>query len=211
MTDVERAWVAGLLEGEGSFVGEGRRTTVRAMMTDLDVLERLQQVVGCGHIYRVTSRAAHHKQAYLWQVRREMEVAGLAASISPLLCERRRGQLAKVGLLDGSVTVLQAGLHGMSSAWVAGILEGEGSLTVLRTTEVRIDVSSIDLDVITRLRHICQAGHIYAVRSRKPKWRPSHLFVVTRKDDVARILSATSPWLLRRRTNAAQKLLERCH
>lgn len=51
MNDLELAWVAGLLEGEGCFTVKGnagikRNIAVRCQMTDKDVLDRLATFVG---------------------------------------------------------------------------------------------------------------------------------------------------------------------
>jgi len=51
MRSVDRAWVAGLLEGEGCFTkkcnaGTARNITVVCQMTDRDVVERLHRVAG---------------------------------------------------------------------------------------------------------------------------------------------------------------------
>jgi len=49
MTAPEAAWLAGILEGEGSFLS-GKSIAIQVTMTDLDVLERLQPITGLGRV-----------------------------------------------------------------------------------------------------------------------------------------------------------------
>lgn len=210
MTSEDVAWVAGLLEGEGTFVGNGRRNAIRATMTDLDVLEQVQRITGCGNIYRVTRRAAHHKQAYIWSVRRNRHVTELAACIAPLLSTRRRDQLAHMGLFNGVARPLHGDLHGAAAAWVAGLIEGEGCLGIYRTSDVKIEVSSIDRDVIDRLRALC-GGSIHMMNPRRDNWRVVYRLSICARQDVVRVLNAIHPWLLSRRGMTATGLLQRCN
>jgi len=71
--DSEVAWLAGLLEGEGSFVHTRLRRAPRGIyhyarvqlsMTDRDVVERAVEVVGrlCGKRVNIYSRARHSKE-----------------------------------------------------------------------------------------------------------------------------------------------------
>lgn len=62
MTPEQAAWVAGLLEGEGSFVS-GRCVGITVTMTDLDVLQRLQAATGVGIINALKRRKPNHKDA----------------------------------------------------------------------------------------------------------------------------------------------------
>jgi LAGLIDADG-like domain len=211
MTPEDVAWVAGLLEGEGAFVGNGRRNAIRVMMTDLDVLEQVQRITGCGNIYKVTRRAGHHKQAYVWSIRRNRHVAELAACITPFLSTRRRDQLAHMGLLNGApVRPLYRNLHGAAAAWVAGLIEGEGCLGIYRTSDVKIEVASIDRDVLDRLRALC-GGSIHTMNPRRDNRRVVYRLSICARQDVVRVLVAIQSWLLSRRSMAATGLLQRCN
>lgn len=46
MTSIETAWLAGLLEGEGSFYWLNGRPAMRVAMCDQDVVERAGEVLG---------------------------------------------------------------------------------------------------------------------------------------------------------------------
>lgn len=98
MDMVDIAWVAGIIEGEGSFSLDGKtsgRITVK--MTDYDIIERLQTVTNTGTIYGPYKKAqAHHKPAWHWKVYDRREVARLLLAIYPLMGERRRERIAEL-------------------------------------------------------------------------------------------------------------------
>ena len=50
MTEFERGWVIGFLEGEGSFDG-GKRFQVKASQVQREPLERLCKYTGLGKVY----------------------------------------------------------------------------------------------------------------------------------------------------------------
>jgi hypothetical protein len=106
MTEAELAWVAGLLEGEGCFFPIEYRTRdygpyiyarVAVLMTDLDVLQRLQQHTGIGHINGPTPRKdPRHKPIWHWVASRNKESITLMRAVCPLMGERRRARIDKV-------------------------------------------------------------------------------------------------------------------
>lgn len=97
LSDIDRGWVAGLFEGEGSFVAcksGSAHIYPRATMTqkDRDVLARLQAVTGLGTI----TGPRPTDQTYYWSIGKRAEIADFAGAIYPLLSERRQGQLHRV-------------------------------------------------------------------------------------------------------------------
>lgn len=93
------AWVAGIIEGEGSIsVRSNGLIEVHVNMTDLDVIQRLAAITGVG---RVTGPAkpprykAHWKPIAYWQVARQDDTAALLMTIFPFLGARRRAKAAE--------------------------------------------------------------------------------------------------------------------
>lgn len=105
MTDPELAWVAGLLEGEGCFLLVPKRTKsggsyfsarVSCNMTDLDVLQRLQSLIGgriCGPYNDNPSR---HKDHYRWNLHRRGEIEVLLRALLPLMGTRRSEKIKTI-------------------------------------------------------------------------------------------------------------------
>ena len=54
ISEIDLAWIAGLLDGEGCFTKKskrGRTIMICCQMTDMDVLEKLKEKMGCGRIH----------------------------------------------------------------------------------------------------------------------------------------------------------------
>jgi hypothetical protein len=96
MTPAQLGWVAGLLEGEGSFMvvtthGQSR-PRVSMQSTDLDVLERLEAVTGVGHICDVGVRNGR-KFCWQWAAGAIEDAFWLMDCVYPLMGARRQGQI----------------------------------------------------------------------------------------------------------------------
>ena len=100
-----KAWVAGLLEGEGSFTHKGsgtlRNISVLCHMTDVDVLQKLKRLTGIGTLhgpYRNGPPKKRWKPRFMWQVSGSL-AKDLMTQILPLMCERRSKRIKE--LLSG--------------------------------------------------------------------------------------------------------------
>ena len=93
-TREEIAWVAGFMEGEGSFNGSSRSFEVSAYQSDIEPLEKLQKIMG-GTIYKVKARSNRNintKESYSWRA------TGRVALVTVMylydhLSEKRRNQI----------------------------------------------------------------------------------------------------------------------
>lgn len=103
-TKEDLAWSAGLFEGEGCFTlsKSGNNQTPQAVVasTDLDVLEKFQEVVGFGSIREVDSKRKftkpHHKTRYDWGARSFEMFQALVALLWPHLCSRRKQRATEI-------------------------------------------------------------------------------------------------------------------
>lgn len=207
MSGLELAWVAGLLEGEGSFCANRKRLFIHVTMTDRDVLENLAAITGVGSIYELVRRRSHHTQAYRWQIGWAEIASALAAQVYPLLSERRKGQAAR--LLPNAFTVPSAASMSYEEkwAWFSGLFEGEGYIGLPSHRRI-LEVESTDRDVIDRLRAISGVGSIYNVSGRADHWRRSWRWSVTGESRVVEICRLMFPHLGARRTSAVLALPE---
>lgn len=99
MTDLQAAWLAGLFEGEGwiTHTRNGKIATrwqVGISMTDQDVIERVLEITGCGHItdHDRGKVLPGRKTVYRWCVSSKAEMIFIINSILPLLSSRRRSR-----------------------------------------------------------------------------------------------------------------------
>jgi len=209
MSSADRAWVAALTEGEGTFARAGRGGSLRVAMTDRDIIDRLHSITGVGTIYSLGKRQAHHRHAWAWEVLRHGSVPLLVADLAPLLLNRRRISAAKVLAEYGIPLPAAQDLEPQSDAawaWVAGLIEGEGYIGPAPDgshRDPRVSASSTDTDVLERLAELTGVGRIYPRRQRRAHWSPSWEWQVHRKEDFRYVLSRVLPLLGTRRTERA--------
>jgi hypothetical protein len=91
------AWMAGLIEGEGSFTTHGRRLfgmTVAVGMTDEDVVRKLHSTVGFGHV------GVRHREGrqplWLWRTGSTPQAYAVMMALYPFLGERRRARIEEL-------------------------------------------------------------------------------------------------------------------
>lgn len=102
LAEVDAAWVAGLLEGEGCFSIFKRTTStqnhkqlnIQCTMTDEDVILKLQDILKLGNIHKVQPSGSKrdgtpYKPAYKWAVDNHAGQKFILESILPYLGERR--------------------------------------------------------------------------------------------------------------------------
>jgi hypothetical protein len=103
MSEVELAWLAGLLEGEGSFIvarpatpsgrSERVRITISLQMTDRDVVERAHRIVGQGSLHQAKRQKEHHKDTHIWRLSSMVLVMSLISLLRPNMGLRRQEQI----------------------------------------------------------------------------------------------------------------------
>ena len=94
-------------------------------------------------------------------------------------------------------------------AWFAGLYEGEGSVVAsLKNHQTHLTITSTDRDVLERARKIAGCGNINTWVPEQRNWRTRYTLTITRRDDVFYLLEKMRPWLGRRRTEQADKVIE---
>ena len=156
-------WLVGILEGEGTFLrgAPSRPGTpiVRVSMTDRDVVEHVAKVLERA-VVRLRRRRPHHKIPYATTIKGAPAVT-LMNAVRPFLSEtrqlqidraitswqlrkrpRRRLQTASTDSFGLPTPMTPSDLTGTPGesreacdrAWMAGLLEGEGSFLISRGT-----------------------------------------------------------------------------
>lgn len=97
LSPTELAWLAGLLEGEGSFFRAkrtkgGSHFVMKVRMTDEDVVRRAAYFMGGNKILRSEGRQAHYQPTYRAQLCGARAEA-LAKELLPWMGERRASQI----------------------------------------------------------------------------------------------------------------------
>lgn len=100
MDSLQCAWVAGVIEGEGSFVLADKFPRIRVTMTDLDVLERVLLWTGVGTLAG-PHRRGQYKPYWVWTVSRGDDFLWLAEKIWPHMLGRRSERLEEMMAIAG--------------------------------------------------------------------------------------------------------------
>lgn len=97
--EADFAWAVGLFEGEGTIMcakANGQphsRLRAQVVMTDRDVLDRFQAIVGFGNVTGPYNYKNSVKPLHQWASGRSAEVAAFARRALPYLSERRSVQV----------------------------------------------------------------------------------------------------------------------
>lgn len=92
----EAAWLAGLFEGEGWICVQNRNAALGAQMSDLQVLENFQKLLGCGNIHQRKLHAPNRKPQWTWRVCNFQEVQATIAYMWNGLGTRRKARAKEV-------------------------------------------------------------------------------------------------------------------
>jgi hypothetical protein len=105
MSDVERGYIAGLIDGEGTitFTTTNKRKIPRLRVfianTSREIVERVREIIGCGSLYLVREkrqgkRGSWH-EIWHWQTSSLLDIKNLLQQISPILVgKKQHAQLA---------------------------------------------------------------------------------------------------------------------
>lgn len=108
VTDLELGWLAGLLEGEGSFLhpapSSPKAPTVAIVSTDRDIVERVAALMGVKYICTTRRNTERWKVSYKTQLKGSRAIA-LMRQLRPLMGERRGARIdAILADLEGTPT-----------------------------------------------------------------------------------------------------------
>ena len=94
LRDVDAAWLAGIIDGEGcvTLTTERKRQKFKnpqvcVSNTSLKLLEEIKELTGVGHIRKKPKRVEHHKQAWSWQIKTGRQVLDLLEQLLPHMRE----------------------------------------------------------------------------------------------------------------------------
>ena len=99
----EIGWLAGLLEGEGSFgwtpagkKSKKRYPKIELSMTDEDTVRRVASISRMGNVYGPYEKAAPRKPVWRWSVTKQADAASLMMTMYPLMSGRRQERIREI-------------------------------------------------------------------------------------------------------------------
>lgn len=210
LTEIERGWLTGLIEGEGSFLrgASPSRNYLRVQMTDEDVVRRLQAVTGVGMVNFTPRRQSHHKDSWAWTVKRKSNLRDITSMILDGLSPRRQSQALRLHRNEGLTPDSQSSFsEEYLRGWVAGFLEGEGSFLLKKSRTPEVSAASTDWENIARL-HAILGGATRTRAGKKPGWSDCHVWTVYAWPDVLNVVETVDGLLGARKASATRTLVE---
>ena len=233
-------WLAGILEGEGSFLAGPPSApscpAIRLPMTDPDIVVRVARLFQRAAV-ATRPRQSHHKTAHVTTIK-GAGAALLMQWLAPLMSPRRNRQIERalrsrdsearrrprtqiVSLneelvTEGTEVSWRAAGPAERIAWLAGLLEGEGSFIAARFgshSYPRISVTMGDRDVLERAMTLMPGSHLYDAndsRFAERGWNEAWM-VRLNGPPAAEIMNAVRPWMGQRRTSTIERVLRAWH
>ncbi len=91
MTETQKAYLAGIIDGEGTVTltrchkNQTPSPQLSVSNTDLELLEYIQNLVGCGQIQAKKKSEPHHRQSWHWQTHSVRDNLYILEQIYPFL------------------------------------------------------------------------------------------------------------------------------
>lgn len=95
---IDRAWAAGLFEGEGciTMTGKLKSPRLKLQMTDFDIVRRFKRIVKCGNLCLAKFKNRKYKVQLVWFTGRKATVAKVLEMLMPYFGLRRRKRAKEV-------------------------------------------------------------------------------------------------------------------
>ncbi|PIT90505.1 MAG: hypothetical protein COU22_01785 [Candidatus Komeilibacteria bacterium CG10_big_fil_rev_8_21_14_0_10_41_13] len=82
-------YIAGFFDGEGCLTRKQGGFNLTIAQTHYEVLERINQFVGYGSIFKETKRQPHWKDSWVYYIARQEDIYNFLLKLSPLLIVKR--------------------------------------------------------------------------------------------------------------------------
>jgi hypothetical protein len=176
-------WLAGLLEGEGSFLrpvpSSPRCPSIRVEMCDRDVIERSARLL-CRAVTPIAPRRPKLRRSYVTSIKGRPAIR-LMIELAPLMSDVRRAQIRRA-IRGIASSRLPARGWTPTVQWLAGLLEGEGTFTAKagRGSWVTISVEMCDRATVARVAAMLGATAIWRDAGDVERgWQPTYITKVS--------------------------------
>ena len=240
--ELEFHWLVGVLEGEGTFLrgapSKPGTPILRVSMTDRDVVEHVAKLFGRA-VVRLRRRKPHHKLPYATTIK-GAPAAQVMCAVRPFLGKARKLQIDRAILSwqmrrgprhrrrtdssdflsplgpvadpSGTSQAQGASLEDRENAWIAGLLEGEGSFIANRSARLSYPVIKVEMceqEVIERAARVLDT-RVWFVPPGTEGWRPTYVAQIA-GHRAAEWMRALRPYMGLRRTAAIDAALSAYH
>ncbi len=94
----------------------------------------------------------------------------------------------------------------MDWRYIAGFMDGEGSILKAGETDYRISIAQAHEPVLLAIQKFTGMGNICKVRKREAHWKDSWVYAVARQEDVLRFLKNVRPYAVVKEESVARHI-----
>ena len=94
----------------------------------------------------------------------------------------------------------------MSWQYIAGFVDGEGSIVKTKRTVYRILVPQTHEGVLEEIKKFTGVGYIFKCKTRKAHWKDNWVYAISRQKDVLFVLKKLKPYLIVKRQLAEDRI-----
>ena len=135
------AWLAGLLEGEGSFLfKKDHHLSIQLAMTDEDVVRQACLIAGLGRLYGPYKRDNDHKAVWAWHVHVASDTYALMVALYQWLGVRRRAKILECLKEYAQWQSVRGPLFGKESQ---GVNNSTAKLTQANVDEIKLAFNGV--------------------------------------------------------------------
>ena len=189
-------WLIGILEGEGTFGAASPSApgipVVRVVMTDRDVVDRVGALWGRA-VFPLAPRQPHHKVPYVTALKGAAAVVLMKKVREHMSASRQRqidravrtwrGHRARKGMAAPVNDLVHDSCNETCAiAWLAGLLEGEGTFSTTRAdghTYPLLQLNMCGGDVVRRAGTMLGAASVRLLEPRHPHWSSTYVTKVS--------------------------------
>ncbi len=215
MDDKDLYWLAGLLEGEGSFQKpppcEPNRPRITIEMTDEDVIQRVNNLFDLNYYHKIIDEEHENWKPSFRVTFRGKKAAALMRSIYSVMGERRKRQI-EIAINEKPDAQLSPTDENWFF-WLVGWLEGEGSFIKSppdKLNKPRIHVVSTDEDVIAHVASLLGTKPMGPYKSSKAEYR-SRYFVTLDGKRAIELMKQLQPHMSLRRQAQIEAVIASYH
>ena len=118
LTDYERGFLEGLIDGEGSMtlcyngrMDKFRRIQISVSSTSPSLVKKVMDLTGVGSISQKKKYKANHKQSYVWNLKGNAQCVALCEQLLPFLREETKWKRARKIVREWKLVTVRNGKY----------------------------------------------------------------------------------------------------
>jgi len=202
-------YIAGFFDAEGTLWIKGHYTHFQIVNTNRKVLETIKNFIGFGNLYIRTFRGNHwgEKKIYVYQVCKKTDVIFIAKNIVKYCLIKREKLLELFKFLDVEFQSVQPKI---SYPYLAGLIDGDGSIIKTGQGYWTISISSKDKELLEKIKDfiIQNTPNYVGIRKKVEVYQDGNIYTLRVGDQkvISFLVKKLSPYLIIKKERAESVL-----